>query len=88
MPPIKCRNRKNIHKGKNDRNKGGGHPESLPVPGIGEKTANSTKTSHLGSPFFGKYIFELRHVIMQRPIGKIKAFGLHFQQENIFHGLY
>lgn len=80
---VKCGNWKNVHECQNNRNKGSGHPECLPVPRIGEKAANSAKPSNLRSAFFGEDVFKLGNVIVQGPISQIKTFLYTFRKRII-----
>ena len=59
MSPIKCWDRQDIHKRKNDAEKGGHLPEHVPVPHRWEKAAYCSKSAKRLSAIGSKDVFQV-----------------------------
>ncbi len=66
MPPIKCRDRQDIHHRKDDREEGRDRPEALPVEGRGEEFTHRAETTHLLSALLGEHIFQPTDIARDR----------------------
>jgi len=67
VPPIQCRNRKDVHECQNDRENRSQCPELLPIPDAGESISDTDHTTQrfAGIDFAGKDLFDAGNITIQ-----------------------
>ena len=86
MTSIKGRDRQDVHKGENDAEEGGHHPELMPVPDRREKRAYCTETSQRLGAISRSHILQVTHIATQHIETKLDT-GWETLEESIFHFL-
>ena len=69
MSSVKCRDGQQVHECQHDRQQGRNAPEGFPVPRGGKDASYGDESAQARGSFLGKHVFELTHVILQRPVG-------------------